>query len=134
MKTAMETIKDMVDVNTVVGNPVETQDGQTIIPVSRVAFGFAAGGGEYGVERHPTAISAEFPFGGGSGAGVSVQPMGFLVVGQGGVRMLPVDGGQPIERIIDMAPQLIEKIRNAMNTQGGYNQGPDLVADPSDIQ
>jgi sporulation protein YtfJ len=139
MKTAMETIKDMVDVNTVVGNPVETQDGQTIIPISRVAFGFAAGGGEYGVERHTVGVPAtgaptEFPFGGGSGAGVSVQPMGFLVVGQNGVRMLPVDGGQPIERIIDMAPQLIEKIRNAVTNQNGNDQSPGLVADPSDIQ
>jgi sporulation protein YtfJ len=139
MKTAMETIKDMVDVNTVVGNPVETQDGQTIIPVSRVAFGFAAGGGEYGIERQTsttptTGSGTDFPFGGGSGAGVSVQPMGFLVVGHNGVRMLPVDGGQPIERIIEMAPQLIEKIRNAVTNQNGNDSGPGLVADPGDIQ
>ena len=110
MKTAMESIKGMVDVNTVVGDPVETQDGTLVIPVSRVAFGFAAGGGEYGAED-PEKAAQGFPFGGGSGAGVSVQPMGFLVVGQNQVRMLPVDGGQPIERIIDLAPQIIDKLR-----------------------
>lgn len=112
MKTAMESLKGMVDVNTVVGDPVETQDGSVIIPVSRVAFGFAAGGGEYSAHahagEHPEPVG--FPFGGGSGAGVSVQPMGFLVVGHNQVRMLPVDGAQPVERLIDMAPQLIDKM------------------------
>ncbi|HYG59198.1 MAG TPA: GerW family sporulation protein [Symbiobacteriaceae bacterium] len=110
MKTAMESLKGMIDVNTVVGDPVETQGGDVIIPISRVAFGFATGGGEYAThDGNPE--TAEFPFAGGSGAGVSVQPVGFLVVGQTGVRMLPVEGGQPIDRLIEMAPQLIEKLR-----------------------
>lgn len=117
MRTAMESIKGMVDVNTVVGDPVETQDGTLIIPVSRVAFGFAAGGGEYGMAPDRTNPEGEgFPFGGGSGAGVSVQPMGFLVVGQNQVRVLSVDGAQPIERIIDMAPQLIDRLRGRTET------------------
>lgn len=111
MKTAMESLKGMVDVNTVVGDPVETQDGSVIIPVSRVAFGFAAGGGEYGTLHEKPEETGDFPFGGGSGAGVSVQPVGFLVVGANQVRMLPVDGGQPIERLIDLAPQILEKIK-----------------------
>lgn len=115
MKTAMESLKGMVDVNTVVGDPVETQDGTMIIPVSRVAFGFAAGGGEYIGDAEgapvPEVGNRSYPFGGGSGAGVSVQPMGFLVVGANHVRMLPVDGGQPVERLIDLAPQLIDKVR-----------------------
>lgn len=128
MKTAMESIKGMVDVNTVVGDPVETQDGTLIIPVSRVAFGFAAGGGEYGMAPGRTEPEGEgFPFGGGSGAGVSVQPMGFLVVGQNQVRVLSVDGAQPIERIIDMAPQLIDRLRGRMGTARTENAptGPD---------
>lgn len=108
MKTAMESIKDMVDVNTVVGEPVESQDGSVIIPVSRVAFGFAAGGGEYTPEGSPgDGSSNTLPFAGGSGAGASVQPVGFLVVGQGTVRMLPVHGGALVDRLIDTAPQLI---------------------------
>jgi sporulation protein YtfJ len=110
MKTAMESLKGMVDVNTVVGDPVETQHGDVIIPISRVALGFATGGGEYAAHAAEGA-EGEFPFAGGSGAGVSVQPVGFLVVGQNQVRMLPVDGGQPIDRLIDLAPQLIDKLR-----------------------
>src|SRR5690606_37334977 len=93
MKTAMESIKEMVDVNTVVGDAVETQDGTVIIPVSRVSFGFAAGGGEYGGDRGGMSgrqEAAKAPFAGGSGAGVSVQPVGFLIVGHDQVRMLPV--------------------------------------------
>jgi sporulation protein YtfJ len=113
MKTAMESIKGMIDVNTVVGDAVETQDGSVIVPVSRVTFGFAAGGGEYGASADGGDGGGGFPFGGGSGAGVSVQPMGFLVVSQNSIKMLPVEGGQPIERLIDMAPQLIEKIKGA---------------------
>jgi sporulation protein YtfJ len=115
MKTAMESIKGMIDVNTVVGDAVETADGSVIVPVSRVTFGFAAGGGEYGASADggDGGGGGAFPFGGGSGAGVSVQPMGFLVVNQNSIKMLPVEGGQPIERLIDMAPQLIEKIKGA---------------------
>lgn len=132
MKTAMESIKGMVDVNTVVGDPVETPDGTTIIPVSRVAFGFAAGGGEYGTGTEQEESPAGFPFGGGSGAGVSVQPMGFLVVGPNHIRMLPVDGGQPLERLIDMAPELIERIRNrgaARETEPIEDDEPDSGPD-----
>jgi sporulation protein YtfJ len=113
MKTAMESLKDMVDVNIVVGDAVETQDGVVIVPVSRVAFGFAAGGSEF----EPAArdqLGGGHPFGGGSGAGVSVQPVGFLVVGKDQVKMLPVDGGQPINKLIDMAPQFIEKLKNGL--------------------
>lgn len=117
MKTAMESLKDMVDVNTVIGDPVETQDGTVIVPVSRVAFGFAAGGSEFqpmpGV-KPAEGEGANHPFGGGSGAGVSVQPVGFLVVGKEQIRMLPVDGGQPVNRLIDLAPQLVDKLRGGM--------------------
>ncbi|WP_031515210.1 GerW family sporulation protein [Desulfofalx alkaliphila] len=120
MKTAMESIKEMVDVNTVVGDAVETPDGSVIIPISRVACGFAAGGGEYqggdGDEN-----SQATPFGGGSGAGVSVQPMGFLVVGNGQIRLLPVDGNAVYDRIIDLMPELIDKLQ-AMCNKGNTNQ------------
>lgn len=75
MKTAMQSIKDMVDVNTVVGDAVETNDGSVIIPISQVACGFAAGGGEYELSEGDK--PNDMPFAGGSGAGVSVKPMGF---------------------------------------------------------
>lgn len=120
MKTAMESIKEMVDVNTVVGDPVETPDGSVIIPVSRVACGFAAGGGEFevGVENKDGAGGTQTPgFGGGSGGGVSVKPIGFLVVGNGQVRMLPVDGNTVADRLIDIAPQVIDQIQNIFKRQ-----------------
>lgn len=137
MKTAMESLKGMVDVNTVVGDPVETQDGSVIIPVSRVAFGFAAGGGEYSahIQAGEHLEPVGFPFGGGSGAGVSVQPMGFLVVSHNQVRMLPVDGGQPVERLIDMAPQIIDKVRDLARGRAEPAQpGPDTSVPRINIQ
>ncbi len=110
MKTAMESIKEMVDVNTVVGDAVETPDGTVIIPISRVACGFAAGGGDYQMNRDKDEEQAT-PFGGGSGAGVSVQPMGFLVVGNGQIRLLPVDNNAMFDRLIDMLPIIIDKMQ-----------------------
>lgn len=111
MKTAMESIKEMVDVNTIVGDAVETPDGSVIIPVSRVACGFAAGGSEFeGANSKVQDSASTLPFGGGSGAGVSVQPVGFLVVGNGQVRLLPVDGNAIVDRIIDAVPLVIDKV------------------------
>ena len=109
MKTAMESIKGMIDVNTVVGNPVETRDGGTIIPVSRVSFGFAAGGGEYWAR--PTE-SHGHPFGGGSGAGVTVHPVGFLVVQNHSVRLLSTDKGDIWESLANNVPQVIEQLQS----------------------
>ncbi|MEG0767319.1 MAG: GerW family sporulation protein [Clostridia bacterium] len=115
MGTTMENIKDMVDVNTVVGDPVSTGDGMTIIPISRVCFGFLAGGGEYSVEEKTRAARAldaeELPFAGGTGAGVSVQPMGFLVVGQGQVKMLPTNYSTPVDRVMELLPQVLGEIK-----------------------
>lgn len=108
MKTTMESIKEMVDVNTVVGDAVETPDGTVIIPISRVGFGFAAGGGEFESEGNQKLEG--LPFAGGSGAGVSVRPVGFLVVGHGQVRMLPVDGNAMYDRLVDVVPQIIDKL------------------------
>ncbi len=114
MKTAMESIKEMVDVNTVVGDPVETPDGTVIIPISRVACGFGAGGGEFesqGQGEEGQEAQAPF-FGGGSGGGVSVQPVGFLVVGQGQIRLLPVDSNVIYDRLLDVAPQLLAQLQS----------------------
>lgn len=126
MKTAMESIKDMVDVNTVVGSPVETKDGIVIIPVSRVSFGFAAGGGDYeGVQNgSPEGGSPEgdgggnHPFAGGSGAGVSVQPVGFLVVAHNDIRMLAVDGSAVLDRLIDVAPTVLGQVQSMVRGRG----------------
>lgn len=111
MKTAMQSIKEMVDVNTVVGDAVETNDGSVIIPISQVACGFAAGGGEYEASN---ASPKELPFAGGSGAGVSVKPIGFLVVRMNDVRLISVSGNPLAERVVDVAPQIFDKIESIM--------------------
>jgi len=116
MKTAMESIKEMIDVNTVIGDPVETPDGTIIIPISRVAFGFGAGGGEFEHDVHEERIDDQKPFfGGGSGAGVSVQPVGFLVVGNGNIRLIPIENNVILDRIIDLAPQVLAQIQSLLS-------------------
>lgn len=106
MQTALENIKDMIDVNTVVGEAVIAGNGNTVIPVSKVSFGFVAGGGEYGKLPDP-----QQPFAGGSGAGVSLQPVGFLVIGADGVHMLPAQNLLPWERTIAMIPRLVGDLK-----------------------
>ena len=111
MTTTMENIRDMVDVNTVIGDPVNTPDGSTVIPISRVSFGFVAGGGEYAAGDRPSPSENSLPFAGGTGAGVTVQPMGFLFIGQDQVRLLPAQYYAPVDRIIEMVPQVLCDVR-----------------------
>ncbi|HLS88541.1 MAG TPA: GerW family sporulation protein [Sphingobacteriaceae bacterium] len=123
MKTAMESIKEMVDVNTVVGDAVEAKDGTVIVPVSRVSFGFAAGGGEYSSAMAQGA-EGSLPFGGGSGAGVTVQPVAFLVVSSSGVRLLPVTDRALYDRLIDLAPEVLDRIGAMIQGNGvAYTSG-----------
>ena len=125
MSTTMENIRDMVDVNTVVGDAIATPDGSTVIPVSRVAFGFVAGGGEYKCARQ----AAEEPsFAGGTGAGVSVQPVGFIVISGGQVRLLPAQAYAPVDRIIEMVPQLLAQVSSALRERAGKAPQPALAA------
>ena len=110
MQTTMEQIRSMVDVNTVIGSPVTGTKGTTIIPISKVSFGFIAGGGEYMVDVHRRSVPAEnYPFAGGTGAGVSVQPVGFLVVGEDCVKVLPAQTNSAMERVVELLPQLMEE-------------------------
>lgn len=120
MKTAMDSIQKMINVNTVIGDPVETPTGAVIIPVSRVSCGFAAGGSEFKPQEGEEGENndeegSKMPFGGGSGGGVSVKPVGFLVVSQDQVRLLPVEGNALAERIIDEIPNLMDKASNLIN-------------------
>lgn len=127
MRTSMENIREMVDVNTVVGDPVKTQDGSTIIPISKVSFGFVAGGGEYaGGLQSPQ--PGELPFAGGAGAGVSVHPMGFLVCSAGGVRLLSASCASPMERLVEMIPQALEEIRGMGEEEQARPQPPRVSA------
>ena len=115
MQTTLENIRDMVDVNTVIGDAIQTASGTTVIPFSKVTFGFATGGGEYDPQKTP--VQQALPFAGGSGAGVSVQPVGFLVVTDEGVRLLPAQNKTALERAVGCAPQLMEDIKNILATQ-----------------
>jgi sporulation protein YtfJ len=109
MRTTMEHIKEMVDVNTIIGDAIESKDGTIIIPISKVSFGFAAGGSEFNLEKKE---SVKYPFGGGSGAGVTVKPVAFLIIKSDNVKLLPVEYDNSIDKVIDSIPQFIESIKN----------------------
>ena len=113
MDTAMSNIKSMVDVDTIVGEPVTTPDGTVIIPISTVSFGFGAGGTQFAAKQDT--VTPENPmFGGGCGGGANVKPIAFLVVGNGNVRLLPIsDKVTPVDKIIDLMPDMIDKVNNA---------------------
>ena len=118
MMTAMSSIQNMVDVNTIIGEPIETQNGITIIPVSKVCFGFAAGGSEfsgetlkeYNKKNEDEEIEYKLPFGGGAGAGVSIHPVAFLVVQDNNVKLMPVDHESCIDKLLDYVPDLMQKM------------------------
>lgn len=114
MQTAMASIKDMVDVNTVIGDPVQTTGGATIIPISKVSFGYVTAGGDLSTQEKAKHSSepVDFPFAGGSGAGVSVQPVGFLVVQDGSVRMLPATCATVADRMVELIPTVMEDVKN----------------------
>lgn len=113
MKTTMEHIKEMVDVNTIIGDPIESKDGSTIIPISKVCFGFAAGGSEFSLADKKEGL--KLPFGGGSGAGVTVKPVAFLVMKNENVKLLPMEYDNSLDKIIDSIPQFIESLKNLTN-------------------
>ena len=105
MDTTLEKIKQMVDMNTIVGDPIITQDGTTIIPVSKIAYGFASGGSEFGNKVQPE----NRLFGGGGGAGVTINPVAFIAISHGEVKLLNISNGTN-EKAIAMVPELIDKI------------------------
>jgi sporulation protein YtfJ len=118
MKEAMENLKEMVDVNTIIGDPVETPDGSVILTVSKVGFGFAAGGSEFVIDGNHEGQHGETkqPFGGGSGGGVSITPIAFLIVGSKGVKMIHLDEGTHLlEKMLDLAPQVVDKIQSMLS-------------------
>lgn len=111
MRSTMENLRDMIDVNTVIGDTIETADGNYIVPISRVSFGFASGGSEFGTLAKRDDFD-KYPFGGGSGAGVSVKPVAFLVIRGDSVKLLPMDYDTTVDRIVDSVPDLLESVKN----------------------
>ena len=120
LQTTMNKIREMVDANTVVGQPIITQDGVTLIPVSKLSFGFATGGSDFGKTQN-------FPkdFGGGAGAGVSVMPVAFLIVKDGSVRLLPVapPPGDTVSRVVDLVPEMFEKVTGYIDKKSAEGAG-----------
>ncbi len=114
METSMQNLRNMVDANTIIGEPIKTDDGTTLIPVSKISFGFASGGSDFSTKKE----NAEQPycFGGGSGAGVNITPISFLVVSpEGNVSMLPVTqttvASSAVDKFVDSLPEVVEKLK-----------------------
>jgi sporulation protein YtfJ len=108
--TAIEKIRDLVDVSTIIGDPINVGDGVSIIPVSKVTYGFASGGSDF-----PSKNNAEL-FGGGGGAGITINPVAFLVINNGEVTIKHISSGDnSAERIIGMVPDVIEKVTSVIN-------------------
>ena len=112
LENTIAKIREMVDVNSVIGTPITTPDGVTIIPVSKVSVGFGGGGSDY-------AKSAKDAFGGGAGAGLKVTPICFLIVKDGNVRMMPVaaPASSTADRIVEMVPDTLEKIASFIDSR-----------------
>ena len=115
MDTTMQQLKEMVDVNTIVGDALTTADGATIIPISKLSFGFVSGGSDLNVKGDV----ATQPFAGGSGAGISITPMAFMVVKGDDIKLMQVSNTvTTVERLIDMAPQRVDKFKALFEKKG----------------
>ena len=107
MNVTMDKIRQMADSNTIIGKPIKTDDGTTILPVSRISFGFASAGTDFDGKN---AANKDL-FGGGSGAGVNIQPVAFLVIKDGCVRTIQLtDGSNSVDRALAMLPELVDKV------------------------
>ena len=121
LENTIAKIREMVDVNSVIGNPITTPDGITIIPISTVSAGFGGGGSDF-VSKNVN--KQENPFGGGVGGGVKVTPMAFLVVKEGNVRVLPVasPANTSVDRLVEMIPDTLDKIVNFVESHTKKNE------------
>jgi len=116
METTMQKVREMIDANTIVGEPITTVDGTTLIPVSKLSFGFAGGGSDFSKKQEPRDA-----FGGGIGAGVSVTPVAFVVVKDGGIKLLHVapPAASTLDRLIETVPEVFDKVTDFI----GKNKG-----------
>lgn len=120
---SMEKIKEMADVNAIIGEPIKLDDGTTIIPISKVSYGFASGGSDL------PSKSEKSLFGGGAGAGISIKPEGFLVVSNGNAKMVPMTvSNDPISAVINSVPEAVDKITGFINKK---KKGADSSSDTS---
>ncbi len=124
MTTTLAKLKEMVDVDVIVGKPIDIPDGTTLIPVSRLSMGFGSGGTDFAGKNHKD--NTPYNFGGGSGAGVKVDPVAFLIVKDGSVRLLPIGipAVSPAARAVEMVPQLVDKITDYLDRQKDKDNSP----------
>ena len=120
----MNRVKELVDANTVVGEPITTADGVTIIPVSRISVGFGSGGTDFASKNN----NASKNFGGGTAAGVNVDPIAFLIVRKDTVRLLPCMNGPygPVEKLVDMMPELVDRFSGFVDQRKGSKTETDV--------
>ena len=109
MSNSMSKIKDMIDVNTVIGSPITTPDGVTLIPITKVSVGYGGGGSDFATKNYPA--NRDNAFGGGAGAGVTITPVAFLVIRGENVRMLPIaePASTSVDRLIELLPDILDK-------------------------
>ncbi len=121
LENTIAKIREMVDVNSVIGDPITTPDGTTIIPVSKVSVGFGGGGSDY-VSKNTN--KQENPFGGGAGGGVKVTPVAFLIVKEGSVRMLPVamPANTTVDRLVEQVPDFLDRIANFIDSRSAKTE------------
>ena len=115
MDTTMAKIREMVDVNTIIGQPIQAE-GMTLIPISKLSFGFASGGSDFATKHQR--VEADNSFGGGSGAGVKISPVAFLIVKGDTVKLLPVEPPHnTVDRVVDMVPEVVDKVTGFIEKQ-----------------
>ena len=116
LENTISKVREMVDVNSVIGEPITTAEGVTIIPISKVSVGFVGGGSDY-VSKHPN--KHDNPFGGGIGGGMNVTPIAFLIIKDGAVRMLPValPANTTAERVVEMVPDMLDKLTDFIESR-----------------
>lgn len=117
MQNTMESVKNILKVDTVVGDPIYTPDGITLVPISKISVGFGGGGVELGFKK----ADGSRPYGGGNATGVKIEPMGFLVIKEGNIRMINVTppASNTVDRIIDLVPQVIDRVDSFIEKQKG---------------
>lgn len=141
METAMNSIKDMVDVNTIIGDPIETATGMVVIPISKVCLGFAAGGSEFKGETvdeykrkdKEEEVQYRLPFGGGSGAGISINPVAFVIVQKDSIKVIPIEHNSAIDKLMDYVPEIMEKA-NKNHEESNEEVRKTKIKEPSKIR
>ena len=131
MLTAMESIRSMIDVNTIIGEPIEISEEIKIIPISKVGFGLAAGGSEFRdetiqeylrKENSEEEIQYRLPFGGGAGVGASISPVAFIVIQSDTVKLMPVEHNSSIDKLLDYVPDLFDKVNKVIEKKKETNK------------